>query len=103
MMAWIRAMFYRLPQPGDVYVFDENKKDPWGEPVHTVEVLDAKMGWVRYAFCGSTFFNDERMQRSCFHYAYRKMSNTQSQRLNEAARKENHVSRMYRQCNIGNA
>ena len=78
MIAILRAMFSRLPQPGDIYEFDEDSKDPWGKTPHKVRVLDAKAGWVRYEFCKGSMWKDERMSRSCFHFAYRK-PNAQAQ------------------------
>ena len=80
MMAIFRAMFSRLPKIGDIYEFDEGGKDPWGENPHRVRVLDVRRGWIRFEFCGDSMWKDERLSRSCFHFAYRK-PNAENQAL----------------------
>lgn len=88
MNAWFRSLFFSLPKKGDTYVFDDDyrrRRDPWDTPSpHSVEVLDAKRGWVRYAYCGGTLFKDERMSRSSFHFCYRKRQNPSGETPSEA-------------------
>ena len=43
-MAIIRALFYKLPKPGDVYVDDTD--NPFDR--RRWRVVDAKEGWVKY-------------------------------------------------------
>ena len=71
----LRAIFKPLPNPGEVFVFDDGwNKDPFGKKLHKVEVIEAWKGWVRYKFVGSSFYRDERMSRSSFHFCYRRDS-----------------------------
>lgn len=71
MIGMLRAMFKPLPSAGDVFTLDSD--DPFGNNT-TVEVIETKNGWVRYKFCSSYIFLDERMEKSSFNYCYKKIT-----------------------------
>lgn len=75
MRALLRAVFYPLPKPGDIYSFDDGwEENPFYHAPHMVEVLEVMNGWVRYKFEGSSVFMNEHLRRSSFHFCYKKMS-----------------------------
>ena len=45
MFSFIRMLFYRMPNVGDVYRFDDD--NPWTD--HKVKIVDIKKGWVKYS------------------------------------------------------
>lgn len=47
MIGFIRGVFYPMPKPGDIYIWDEWDKDPWKDSTEYV-VLAVKDGWVKY-------------------------------------------------------
>lgn len=67
-------IFKALPKPGDIYVLDDDV-DPWSDKRQKVEVIETMPGWVRYKFCGSSVYTDERLRRTAFHFCYEKMPN----------------------------
>jgi hypothetical protein len=48
MIGFIRGLFYPMPKPGDVFIWDDwLNKDPWRKPEEYI-VLEVKNGWIRY-------------------------------------------------------
>lgn len=62
-----------VPQAGETWLFVPCAESPWPAKCgHTVTILDAKDGWVRYDMGG--LYNDERRLLSMFLPMYRKLS-----------------------------
>lgn len=62
-----------LPIIGSYYELSYQDGSPWpkdyGYP--PIKILDAKDGWVRYAFKDSHLFSDERMELDTFNRLYK--------------------------------
>lgn len=56
-------------QPDEIWVMSSG--DPWPTK-HEVRILDVKQGWVRYAFSGSSVYQDLRMKAHTFVHIYQK-------------------------------
>jgi hypothetical protein len=77
--AIMRAIFYRLPKPGDTYEEDKPKRNPWAE-VPLFRILETKAGWVRFEpyHPESKSYTEEYMSRTDFHYYFKKKSKKKS-------------------------
>jgi len=80
--AIIRAIFYRLPKPGDKYEEDIPKRNPWAK-VPIFLILETKTGWVRFSpyYPESNSYKEEYMSRIDFHYYFKKASKSNLQAL----------------------
>lgn len=67
--AMFRAIFYKLPKPGDIYVFDSS------DVFDRVEVIGTYGNWVNYRQIGSYLFDNEYLSRDDFHFCYIKENN----------------------------
>lgn len=57
----------RYPKIGELWEFKYLSSDPWSDSKQiVVKIIDVKEGWVRYAWQGTTLFQDERVQLSTF-------------------------------------
>lgn len=66
-----RALFGKMPRPGEVYIFDD-EPNPFKRDAFRVEVLEVKEGWVRYKHVGSTLWTNESMKADSFRFCYYK-------------------------------
>lgn len=63
MMSIIRALFYKLPKVGDIYVMDDG--DPFVRQSFIVE--DVKDGWVKYRGTTWKHVSSSTCSRALFH------------------------------------
>jgi hypothetical protein len=66
--AFLRSIFGRKPQAGDVYTFDDGTSNPYGKLEFQVEVLSTRKGWVKYRY---TTGGTNEMKISSFRYCFR--------------------------------
>jgi hypothetical protein len=64
----IRALFYKLPKVGDIYIFDGDK-NPFKKRIE-VNVLEVKDGYVRYKYKNNMFSDNMSLEGSSFNYSY---------------------------------
>ena len=50
-MGFWDILFRRNVKPGQIYIYNEEVKNPWANDEHKVEVLEVKNGFVKYKYC----------------------------------------------------
>jgi hypothetical protein len=74
--ALLRAIFYRAPIVGKVYVFDnwDANVDPFkSDVIPNVEVLEVKNDFVKYKMLECKYFTTDSMKVNAFWFCYKEI------------------------------